>query len=221
MKKYFLSPLFAPVTAILLMFVLGVMAVFSRVNGIYTFFDDGYFCDTVTYTLYLALFFALLLFYGDFKGKRLTWGILLFLDIAAVLREAGIQHWLTTTDSTAIKLRFFTNPKNPIHEKIVAGLLVLIVISAVLYLIWKYAPKIWRGFWNKEPMYWSICTLCGMGIISKIADRFHGNWMKYTGEALSPQAYFFSIMIEETSEATLPLMALIALMQWHLIKDDK
>ena len=221
MKKCFLSPLFAPIMAILLMFVLGLMAVYFRANGVNTFFDDGYFCDTVTYTFYFAVFFALLLFFGDFKGKCLTWGVLLFLDIAAILREAGIQHWLTTTDTTAIKLRFFTNPKNPLSEKIVAGILILIVISAILYLIIKYAPRIWLGFWKKEPMYWSICTLCGMGVVSKIADRFHGNWFKYTGEHLSDEAYFFSIMIEETSEASLPLMALIALMQWHLIKGEK
>ena len=221
MKKWILSPIFAPAVAFLIMLFLGGAAIYYHANGIDTFFDDGYFCDIVTYSLYGMLFIGLLLFYKDFKGKRLTWAILLFLNIAAILREAGIQHWLTTTDTTAIKLRFFTNPKNPLSEKIIAGILVLIVLGSVLYLIFKYAPKIWRGFWKKEPLYWSICSLCGMGLISKIADRFHGNWLKYTGEQLSEDAYFFSIMIEETSEATLPLIALLALIQWHLIRDNK
>ena len=221
MKKIVLSPIFAPVMAILLMLFLGALAIFYRANGIDTFFDDGQFCDTVTYLLYGMLLFSLLYFHRDFKGKRLTWSILVFLNIAAILREAGIQHWLTTTDTTAIKLRFFTNPKNPLNEKITAAILVLLVVGAVLYLVFKYAPKIWRGFWKKETVYWSICTLCAMGLVSKVADRFHGNWVKYTGQALSDDAYFVSILIEETSEATLPFMALIALVQWLLIKDKK
>ena len=220
MKKCFLSPIFAPVMAILLMIFLGCLAFCCHINGNDTFFDDGHFCDIVTYSFYGLLFVTLLLFYKDFEGKRLTWGVLLFLNVAAILREAGIQHWLTKTDTTAIKLRFFTNPKNPLSEKIIAGVLVLLVIGAVLYLIFKYAPRIWRGFWKKEAMYWSVCTLCGVGVVSKIADRFHGNWLKYTGQPLSDDAYFFSIMIEETSEAALPLMALIALIQWHLIKKE-
>lgn len=221
MKKLILSPLFAPIIAILLMLFLGALAVFYRANGIDTFFDDGCFCDNLTYWLYTTLLISLLVFYKDFKGKHLTWCVLVFLNIAAIFREAGIQHWLTTTDTTAIKLRFFTNPKNPLDEKIVAGCLVLLVVAAVLYLIFKYAPKIWRGFWKKETLYWSICSLCGMGVLCKVADRFHGNWVKYTGQALSEDAYFVSIMIEETSEATLPLIALIALVQWLLVNEDK
>ena len=221
MKKWILSPLFAPIAAFLVILLLGLTAIYYKSKGINTFFDDGNFCDIFTYSLYGLLFVSLLFFYKDFKGKILTWVILLFLNIVAVLREAGIQHWLTSTDTTAIKLRFFTNPKNPLSEKIIAGILVLLVISTILYLIFKYAPKIWRGFWHKEAMYWSVCTLCGMGVLCKIADRFHGNWAKYTGQALSEDAYFVSIMIEETSEATLPLIALIALIQWHLIKDNK
>ncbi|MBP5533999.1 MAG: hypothetical protein J6Y03_00630 [Alphaproteobacteria bacterium] len=221
MRKMILSPLFAPIVAFLVMVLLGLAATYYRSNGIDTFFEDGYFCDIVTYSLYGILLVCLLFFYKDFKGKFLTWIILLFLNVAAIFREAGIQHWLTSTDTTAIKLRFFTNPKNPLSEKIIAGILVLLVVTAVLYLVFKYTPKIWRCFWHKEAMYWSICTLCGMGLVSKIADRFHGNWVKYTGEKLSDGAFFFSIMIEETSEATLPLIALIALIQWHLMKDNK
>ncbi|MBO5997566.1 MAG: hypothetical protein J6P93_03475 [Alphaproteobacteria bacterium] len=221
MKKWILSPLFAPITAILTMLVLGVGAIVWRANGCDTFFDDGNVCDIVTYTFYVLLALSLIFLRKDFKDNGLTWCVLLFLNIAAILREAGIQHWLTSTDTTAIKLRFFTNPKNPLSEKIIAGALVLLVLGAVFYLIFKYTPKIWRGFWKKEPMYWSICFLCGMGVFGKIADRFHGNWVKYTGQALSDDAYFLSIMIEETSEATLPLIALIALIQWHLMKGKK
>ena len=87
MRKMILSPLFAPIVAFLVMVLLGLAATYYRSKGIDTFFEDGYFCDIVTYSLYGILLVCLLFFYKDFKGKFLTWIILLFLNVAAIFHE--------------------------------------------------------------------------------------------------------------------------------------
>ena len=78
--------------------------------------------DILTYICYFVLFYTLFLYRTDFQTKyeKNIWLIFCFFALAAFLREAGIQHWLTTTDTTAFKLRFFTDPNNPILEKIIA-----------------------------------------------------------------------------------------------------
>ena len=70
----------------------------------------------------------------------------LFFAGAAFLREAGIQHWLTFTDSTAFKLRFFTNPNNPFSEKIIAFLCLLSISGLFIYTMFLYLIPSVKGF---------------------------------------------------------------------------
>ncbi len=223
MKKFILSPLCAPLLTIAFLVLFSMLAIYQYTAGNVDFFENWHTCDIVTYSIYALAAITLGAFFKDYQTKkeRIAYGIFFFLIIAAVLREMGIQHWLTKTDTTAIKLRFFTNPNNPLHEKIISASLVLLVAGVVLYLIWQYAPRIWRGFWNKEPMYWSICTMCTMGIICKIADRFPSNYVKSTGVRLSNDVFFLFTLVEESCEATLPLMALLGFVQFHLMKKEK
>ena len=216
MKQYFLNPLFAPFATVLFLILSAFLSIIVF-DGSMAFFEDNHFCGITTYTLYCLAILTLFSCAKDFKNKKKDFIVFFFLLIAAVLREMGVQHWLTKTDTTAFKLRFFTNPNNPISEKIISASILLIVIVSVLYLIIKYTPKIWRGFWHKETLYWTICSLCAMGILSKFADRLPGNYRKSTGEELDAGIALFFKIIEECGEATLPMLAIIALMQFHLI----
>ena len=217
MKKYFLTPLFAPLATL---FFLTIFAFLSIVifNGDMSFFEDNHVCGISTYTFYGLALFTLIFCAKDFKDKKTEFFVFLFLLVAALFREMGIQHWLTKTDSTAFKLRFFTNPNNPISEKIISASILLVVSFCVLYLIFKYTPKIWRGFWHKETVYWTICSLCAMGILSKFADRLPGNYRKSTGEELDAGIALFVKIIEECGEAILPVLVIIALLQFHFIR---
>ncbi len=213
----------APVSAILFLVLFSVLAIYRYFAGDTTFFDDWHTCDIITYIMWGFAIVALLAFFKDFQGKkqRIAYAMIFFLMIAAVLREMGIQHWLASTDTTAIKMRFFTNPNNPLSEKIITAMLVLTVAAVVLYLIWQYAPRIWRGFWNKEPMYWSICTLCAFGVAGKFIDRLPSNYFKSTGQHLSDELTFYCKLFEEGSEATLPLIILVALVQFHQMRQNQ
>ena len=216
--KIILSPLFAPIATFLLLTIFGFIAIAEISAGNFLFFEDGHFCANITYICYALAGLTLLAYIKDFKNKRLNFVIFLFLLVAATLREMGIQHWLTTTDTTAFKIRFFTNPNNPIHEKLIAGTILLTIASIVLYLIWKYTIPIWKGFWNKKPIEWTICSLCALGIASKIADRIPGNYRKSTGKELNETLALILKIIEECGEVILPILVIIALLQHHLLE---
>ena len=77
------------------------------------------------------------------------------------------------------------------------------------------------GFFKLNPLYWTIATFGVWGFITQVADRFNSNYAKITGERLSEPALFFVTIIEEGGESLLPLLFIIALLQFHLqLKKD-
>ena len=225
MRKLILSPLFAP--AFILTYV-GFFVFYIFASNANT---DAYAIKAFTsgsmefityfgYTLTAVIVLALI---SDFDTPKLhlPYAMFLFLLAMAVLREMGAQHWIASQDTTAFKLRFFTNPNNPIEEKLFSASILIFVIGIVVYLLIKYTKPLISGFFKFNPVCWSVASLGGIAIVSKTIDRFPGNYRKYTGESLEPLIQAWSVLLEETSEATIPLMFAIAVIQWHLLQKNK
>lgn len=79
------------------------------------FTADGGFVDVAGYVGYAALLVVLWKNRGVLEKR--SFRMFVFFAVSAVLREAGIQHWIASRDTTAFKIRFFLNPYNPLHEK--------------------------------------------------------------------------------------------------------
>lgn len=217
-KKYLLSPLFTPIVTIL------SCSIF--LNIIYIIFpysvprisEEGQLIDILTYSGYIVLLFSLILSFKNFKEKMFDYCIYIFLAICALLREMGAQHWLTNTDSTAIKIKFFTNPNNPISEKIISGFVILIVLLSILYLIRKYTIYLIKNFFKMDIISWSVGTLIFWGLFGKFIDRFPSNFKKEHGEALMLVIKDNLSILEETSEIFLPITVIIILIQYNFIR---
>ncbi len=218
--KQFLNCLSAP---ILVMAV--ILISFLSIGFQPTLFIDNYitnFLEPFTYCCYafaLGVIICRLEPYQTRKQK-VHIGLFFILYICAILREMGIQHWLTSTDTTAFKLRFFTNPNNPINEKIVSGLILLSVISIIIYLLICYLPKIIKGFFKLNPVYWTVATLGGTGIIGKTVDRLPSNLEKHNID-LSDHTRILMKLFEETSEICLPLICAVGFVQFARITKQK
>lgn len=220
MKKILLNPLCAPLAAILYVVIYFFAVWLTRSPaGVKLYTDTTLEC--VTYATYIITLPIILWCARDFKGAMKHYILFVFLWICGLLREAGIQHCLTTTDTTAFKLRFFTSPKNPLHEKIIAAFVLLTVLGIAAYLIVYYTPKIIKGFFKLNPLYWTICTLGGMGVLAKVFDRIPGNYRKIVGEFMATPHMAFFGLLEEISETTLPLLVAFAFIQYHLMKKNE
>ncbi len=218
MKKIVLHPLFAG--AFITVYIgLFMIYCFGHNAGFIKGFTD-HVTEVTTYLGYAISACIVLGFYRDFNGPKLRYSYLafLFLLVCAVLREMGIQHWIPSKDTTAFKLRFFTNPDNPVGEKIFAAIILCIVIGVVIWLLIKYTRPLIKGFFQFNPICWTVATMGGIGIVTKFADRFPGNYRKAVGESLDPTMQAWIVLFEETGEATLPLLFAIAVIQWHLMK---
>ena len=220
MKKILLNPLCAALIATLsLILFKGIDVLFYPNQGL-LFYEANQGLEKITYALYgIAGIIALCherLFLKT--NKQSTYLALLFLWLAALLREMGIQHWLTNHDTTAIKLRFFTNPNNPLHEKIISGLLVIVVVGTALWLFAKYLPKIWKGFWKLNPLYWTVVTFGGILIVSQFCDRFPSKYFKATHQELGPIIEEWLKLFEEGGEACLPILFALGFIQYARLK---
>lgn len=223
MKDYIKSPIFTPVVVLLLWSL--------SMNVIFIFYpqtlgeivEEGNLTENLTYFCYLILFLAFALFYKPFmknKSSKIDFVIFIFFTLCALLREMGIQHMLASKDTTAFKSRFFLNPNNPWEEKLVAGLILLIVLAVVIFMTVKYGKHLIFSFFKLNPTTWSIATLCTLGVFGKFVDRFPANYERYAGSDLAQALKDTLEVVEETSEMFLPVTAAIILWQYWIIKKN-
>ncbi len=219
MKKAFLSPLFAPLFyGILWGLLLAVVLTFIPEKK-FEITTDGQIIDVLTYTGYALMLIAMLLFVKDFKGKMFDWSIYFMLGIAALLREAGIQHHLTNTDTTPFKSRFFLNQNNALSEKILYGAVLLVIFGALLYIAIKYAKHLVTSFFKFDTITWSVATFCSVLVFAKFADRFPSHWRHIHNLDRLPREFIdIWSLLEESSELFLPYLVIIIFAQYHFLK---
>lgn len=226
MKKYLTSPLFAPVFFSLVWLLWMCCLFIFEYDRLPELLSEEGIIEIITNVAYLPLLLAYIclakFFWSLGAAKRIDFVMYVSLGAAAFLREMGIQHWLASQDTTAFKSRFFLNPNNPLHEKIIAGTLLLLLLAVLLYLAVKYTKHLIVSFFKMNTTTWSIATLCTIGVIAKFTDRFPSNYKHSMGFPLPEQLKTNIEVMEETSETMLPLIAAFILLQyWLLHKPDK
>lgn len=219
MKNVFLSPLFAGIFfAICMAFYFASSYTFRFTFGPFDI-EKTAVTEVLTYLFYAFAGGTLFCLYKDYlhTPKQRTYFALCFLWLVALLREMGVQHWLAVNDTTAIKINYFKNAAVPMYSKIFVALLLFIVVSVIAYLLIKYLKQMVVGFFKFQPLYWTIATFGGVGILTQIADRFPSKYAKITGEHLGEPIRFALKIFEEGGESLLPLIFVIALLQFHII----
>ena len=218
MKKVFLSPFFTPIafTALWVTLITVVLCFFPEQKFLIT--QEGQILEIFTNIGYILMLAAMMFFARDYSDKITSWGIYLFLGMCAFLREAGIQHHLSKTDTTPFKSRFFLNPNNPWGEKIVFGLLLIVIFAALIYLAVKYSKFLISSFFKLNTVTWSTAVLCTVLVCAKFADRFPSNWRKaHDGVPLPQNQIEIWSLLEESSEMFLPYLVIVIMWQYHLL----
>lgn len=218
MKKIFLSPFFTPIAFAVIWgaLIAVVLAFFPEQKFLIT--QEGQILEIFTNIGYVLMLAAMMYFAQDYSDKITSWGIYLFLGMCAFLREAGIQHHLSKTDTTPFKSRFFLNPNNPWGEKIVFGLVLIVIFAAIIYLAVKYTKFLISSFFKLNTVTWSTAVLCTVLVCAKFADRFPSNWKKAHDNVPLPVNQFETwALLEEGSEMFLPYLVIVIMWQYHLL----
>ena len=185
----------------------------------YGFFDieEVGITEILTYLFY-GVGFGIIISYEQILSKeetRKNFYELIFLWAVALLREMGIQHWLTTHDTVVTKIRFFTNATNPLYEKIIAAFLFFIVIYVLLSLLVRNFKYCIKGLTMKiKPTCITIAVFIILAILTQIADRYPAIYYKECGIKLSEHILFILKIFEEGGESILPLLFGIGIYQY-------
>ena len=222
MKNIFTKPLFAPLFVYIVWSFWVVVTLTFFNTDLATIYGDNGFTDIATYVFYGGVLLALTIFVRDFysTGKMLDFCAFAALTVICILREMGAQHWLPSKDTTFIKIRFFTNPDNPISEKILGAFIIIAIVVVIGYILYKYAVPVVKGFFRLNPISWGIATLGTFGLIGKVIDRMHSKFFVNMGSVELSTGF-----LEETLEAMIPFSAIVVILQFHYMlktsKEDK
>ncbi len=215
---WFYHPFFAPVFII-------IMGIIPLANWFLLERDTAIWMtqvwdDYLTPPLYVLALIVLYIFKPKDNTPKQNFNFFLFefITLGMLLRELGIQHWLTQTDSTAIKIKFFLNPNNPIHEKIITGLFLLMWVVIAIYLFRRYTVFLFREFFRLNATVWTIGTTCMLVVFVKFVDRYADNYQRFTGVPVSQFWDTGLSSFEEIYEAFLPVLIMIAAIQFSRLK---
>ena len=215
-KSVFSSPFFA------VYFIALALIIYYFVSYCFTFKYGFFDIEEVGITEVLTY-----LFYGVGLGIAVCFGKtllnspnrqnyceIIFLWFAALMREMGIQHWLTSHDTVVTKIRFFTSPTNPLYEKLTAAFLMLLVLFVLLSLIIRNFKFLLKSISEISPVGITILTFLILAVLTQIADRTPAIYFKEHGAALSQHILFVLKIFEEGGESMLPLLFGIGMYQY-------
>lgn len=151
------------------------------------------------------------------SSKIKTYAAIVFIYITMILRDMGAQGWLTSHDTVVTKIRFFTNPNNPLYEKIIAGFVMGLILVVFLYILIKNFKYLVKGLTKFEAIPWTSVTFFIWMVLTQIIDRFPAEFLKATGGNLAEPIRFAMKIFEEGGESLLPLLIAIMFLQYRAI----
>lgn len=227
-KSWLTAPVICVIFALLL---IAVWAVMDPQTLMTNFDNDGHSpVELMTLPLF-ALIIPLVWLcppVGGSARRQVFWSIdFSILGLAAVCREADLHKalchylWPDLTDvNFNFKMRFFTNEAVPLSAKALVFVFYAVVALAVLTPLIRYIIPLFVGFFKLEPVAWTAAFFGGSAVVSQVMDGLEGKLAKM-GISCTDSASAFFRAFEEGGEMLMALLALLALLQSHLVFNRK
>lgn len=219
-NKFFKSPYFGVTFLVAAMALYLICSyIFRAIHGPFDIEEVGA-TEVLTYLFYgfgAGIIFNCAKDFTSDPSKKKSFFAMVFLYFIMILRDMGAQGWIPSNDTVITKIRFFTKPTNPLHEKILAGAIMLFVVLVFAYVLIKHIKPLLNGIKKFETVSWTVLTLFIWTPITQIIDRFPAEYFKATGIELLEPIRFAMKIIEEGGESLLPLLIAIAFLQFHHI----
>lgn len=147
----------------------------------------------------------------DDQGRVLLAMSVAFLAFGA--RELDLHHaW---EGVNVLRVSFYLR-EAPLHQKLIAGPMVVGIGIALAYLFLRFSIPVWRALRRREPVAVSIaCFLITMAI-SKVLDRWVNILTEDFGIHVAANVGYLSSALEEILELSLPMIAALGLAQHRM-----
>ncbi len=196
------------------------------------YFDhDGHsFVEAVTIGFFFLQITFIWLFPPMAKGRRRVFWQTAFslITLTAVCRELDWHKAMIdvsaipgATTGTPFKMRFLTNPANPLGDRLLVLACFVLVIALCGGTLLYFIRRLWKGLFKLHPVCWSIAFLGGTCILVQIVDRAPSILRKKFGVVLSAPVQSLLSVLEEGQELLLPLFAMLAVVQAYFLYGEE
>lgn len=160
------------------------------------------------------------------------WRTLLLADFSllsffAICRELDWHRLLVTvsnlpgaTHGTPFKMRFLTNPNNPLADRLIVAACFVAVIALCAGTLLYYLRRLLKGLFTLHPVCWSIGFFGGTILLIQVFDRLPAVLRHTFGIQISDSLHALTTVLEEGQELLLPLFIILAILQAHFIYND-
>lgn len=155
-------------------------------------------------------------------GWAALWSL---LGVMAIVRETDLHKmlfasiWPEIAESftgTVFKMRFLKAGDIPLMPKLFVLVFFALFFVAVIVPLVRYFVPLIKGFFKHEPVAWTMATFGATTLVVMIVDRLPAN-LRHADIELSESALALLTVFEEGGEMTMALLALLAILQAHLI----
>ena len=159
-------------------------------------------------------------------GRQCRWAALWsLLGVMALIRETDIHKILfariwpeiaASFQGTVYKMRFLKAGGIPFLPKLFVFLFFVVFFAAVAIPLIRYIIPLVKGFFRLEPVAWTMAFFGGVSVVVLTVDRLPAN-LHHAGIAVSDSVLALLKAFEEGGEMLMALLALLAILQSHLI----
>jgi hypothetical protein len=149
------------------------------------------------------------------------------LTFCAICRELDWHKLLVkasglpgATGGTAFKMKFLTNPSNPLADRLVVAACFAVVLALCGGTLLYYLRRLLKGLFSLHPVCWSMAFFGGSIILIQIVDRLPAVLRHDAGIRISDSWHALTTALEEGQELLLPLFVILAVLQAHFIYNN-
>ncbi|KZY53418.1 hypothetical protein HKX23_11420 [Sulfitobacter sp. KE29] len=198
---------------VILALILAFAAQMVVVNGLpaatqTTLLAEGGFYESLSVVGYLLCILALV---WTLRGAVLrVWYLPLVLAVMAA-RELDLDKILFTRG--LFKARQYTGEGVPLGERLIAGLVLALIVTAILLMLWRHARPYLTALFRGRA--WAGAVLLGIGftVAYKLLDGI-ARKLAPLGIEVSADAERTAFVVEEIGELGIPVMFLVAILLW-------
>ncbi|WP_411975716.1 hypothetical protein [Sulfitobacter faviae] len=198
---------------VILALILAFAAQMVVVNGLpaatqTTLLAEGGFYESLSVVGYILCILALI---WTLRGAVLrVWFLPLVLAVMAA-RELDLDKSLFTRG--LFKARQYTGEGVPLGERLIAGLILALIVTAILLMLWRHARPYLTALFRGRA--WAGAVLLGIGftIAYKLLDGI-ARKLAPLGIEVSADAERTAFVVEEIGELGIPVMFLVAILLW-------
>lgn len=198
---------------VILALILAFAAQMVVVNGLpattqTTLLAEGGFYESLSVVGYILCILALV---WTLRGPVLrVWYLPLVLAVMAG-RELDLDKSLFTRG--LFKARQYTGEGVPLGERLIAGLILALIVTAILLMLWRHARPYLTALFRGRA--WAGAVLLGIGftVAYKLLDGI-ARKLAPLGIEVSADAERTAFVVEEIGELGIPVMFLVAILLW-------